>query len=113
MRKLILTFFFTMLFTLFLAGISNASAKKIPATLRTDSSKIEVKKFDANAIKRYKQDKDFNYNGEATGQPSFWERFWGWLWQKITNLFDGIPYSGIVLKYFLLALAIVFIAYII
>ena len=104
---------FTMLFALFLTGISNASAKKVPATLRVDSSKIDVKKFDANAIKRYKRDSDFNYNGEATGQPSFWERFWSWLWQKITSLFDGIPYSGVVLKYLLLAIAIVFIAYII
>jgi len=87
--------------------------KKAPAKIITDTSKVEVKKFDVNAIKKYKEDKDFNYKGEATGQPSFWERFWQWLWNKILGLFGKIPYVGSFFKYLLLGLSIALLTYVI
>lgn len=113
MHKLISLFFLASLLTVFLSSTTTASIKKVHATVRIDSSKIEVKKFDANAIKRYSKDKDFNYTGEATGQPSFWDRFWNWLWNKISELFNKIPYSGPILQYLFLGLGIAFLVYVI
>jgi len=114
MHKFIPAFILTLLITLFLISATGAPVKKkLPAKVSIDTSKIEVKKFDANAIKKYKADKDFNYTGEAVGQPSFWERFWNWLWDKFLGLFGRIPYVGPILKYLLLGLAIALLTYII
>jgi hypothetical protein len=114
MHKFVPSFILTLLITLFLMSTNGAPVKKkLPAKISIDTSKIAVKKFDANAIKKYKADKDFNYTGEAVGQPSFWERFWNWLWDKILGLFGRIPYGGPIFKYLLLGVAIALLTYII
>jgi len=113
MHKYIPAFLITLLLTVFLTGQLHAAEKKMHAIVRTDTSKIEAKQFDAKAINNYHKDKDFNYSGEAVGQPSFWERFWNWLWGKIMRLFGKVPFAGSFLKYLFLALAITLLVYII
>ena len=102
MHKFIPSLILTLLISLFLISTHGAPVKKAPLKVSIDTSKIVVKQFDANAIKKYKADKDFNYTGEAVGQPSFWERFWNWLWDKILSLFGRVPYFGSIFKYLLL-----------
>ncbi len=114
MHKFIPPFVLTLLIALFLVSTKAAPVKKkLPAKVSIDTTKIAVKKFDANAIKKYKRDKEFNYTGEAVGQPSLWERFWNWLWDKILSLFGRIPFIGPIFKYLLLGLAIALLTYVI
>lgn len=54
-------------------------------TLRTDSSKIEIRNLDASRIESYKKQKDFIYT-ETVASPSLWERFWAWVWDKFDEL---------------------------
>ncbi|MDB5086857.1 MAG: hypothetical protein JWR09_851 [Mucilaginibacter sp.] len=60
MLKLFTAFIFTLALTLFLAGTATAVPKKLQQQIKTDSSKISVKKFDAKAIEKLKAEKDFN-----------------------------------------------------
>lgn len=113
MQKFLIAFIVAFLFAVFSISASNANVKKAPLKVYIDSTKIIVKTFNAGAINKYRQDKDFNYNGKATGEPSFWERFWQWLWSKIGSLFNGVPYAGTILQYSLLALAIALLIYIV
>ncbi len=105
--------FFTLIITFFLLSNAFAASKKTPLKLHPDTSKIEVKHFNKQALDKYKADKDFNYNGEAIGKPSLWEVFWSWLWHKISGLFNRIPYSGDILEYLFIGLSVAFLAYII
>jgi len=114
MYKLLPAAFFTIILTLFLLNTAFAAAKKTPAREITDTSKVVVKKFDANALNKFKADKDFNYNGDSTGaEPSLWDRFWSWVWDMITRMFSRIPYGGSIVKYVLLTLCIAFLAYVV
>ena len=108
----ILFVFFFALFTL--SATAGAAKKHLPEKIQTESSKIEVKTFNEQAIQKFKADKDFNYNGEAANfDGSLWSRFWDWVWQKLGNLFTDVPYGGYILKYTLLALSVGFLIYII
>ncbi|WP_299589124.1 DUF4129 domain-containing protein [Mucilaginibacter sp.] len=115
MKKFIPSFFLTAMLLSFSFTAAPATVKKIQAKVHTDTSKIQVKKFDEQALKRFKADKDFNYNSTAigAGQPSLWDRFWNWLWNKITAWFEGVPYSGQVFKYLLLAMSVTLVIYVI
>ena len=114
LRKFLPVSFITLLLALFLAlGGHAVPAKKTPAVLKMDTSKITVKHFDANTLTKFRKDKDFNYNGEAVGEPTAWDRFWSWLWHTIGSLFRKVPYGGSILKYVLLGLAISLLAYIV
>jgi hypothetical protein len=81
-------------------------------TIKIDSASVTQRQFNADALKLYKQDRDFKYNKEETGQ-TLWDRFWRWFWNWLHDLFDfdgpkiAVPY----LKYFMGAFAIVAIVY--
>jgi len=96
-------------------GVSKtfAAVKKMPAKVSIDTAKITVKNFNSTALKKFSEDKDFNYHGQAIGTPSVWERFWNWVWQKLSSLFNGIPHGGSIFKYSLLALAVAGLIYIV
>jgi len=89
------------------------SVKKAPAKVRIDTSKIEVKKFVVNAMKKYAGDKDFSYNGEAKGQPSFWDIFLDWLYNLLLGWIGRSAYAGVIIKYVLLGLSILLLAYVV
>lgn len=96
---------------LFFSGF--AAAKKQPLKVRIDSSKIDVRKFDAKAIDKFKADKDFNYSGKSVGEPTFWEILWDWFWNTLNWWFSKIPFGGSILKYLFLALAVGLLTYVI
>lgn len=114
MQRFIPVFIFTLMLTLFFTSPARAVVKKIPAKIQVDTSNVAVKKFNAAAINDFRGQKDFNYtDSDLAGQPSLWDRFWHWIWHKITSMFNYIPYSGYILKYVLLGLAIALLGYII
>lgn len=108
--QLVLVLFIVTLFSISAKGVIT---KKTPAKIQADNSNIELRKFDAGALNQYRKQKEFNYTGQATGQPSFWQRLWYWFWSKVSGLFSGVPYSGEILKYFLLGLCVAFLIYMI
>ncbi|WP_374165751.1 DUF4129 domain-containing protein [Arcticibacter sp. MXS-1] len=58
--------------------------------VRTDSSFVTVRQFDAKRLQGYKADPDFVYNEEGGSvSPSWWQRFWIWVW----SLFRGLQHS--------------------
>ncbi len=91
----------------------------------TDTSKIVVRHFDANAINKLKNNLDFNYFRKIDQSPSLWERFWNWVWavysafmEWIGEILRKIFGSGSsaknaipVIKYFLIGSAVIGIAY--
>ncbi|MBS1531260.1 MAG: DUF4129 domain-containing protein [Bacteroidetes bacterium] len=73
------------------AGMASASAStdavpKKTVILRADTSgTVNVRHFDANALKNYTRDKDFRY--EQAKDLSWWETFWQWIWDWLAGLF--------------------------
>jgi hypothetical protein len=112
-------FLFTLIIALFVlntayAGAKKPGAKKLPAQERVDTSKIQAKKFDANAINKFRADKDFNYSENLDGgQPSLWSRFWLWVWNKLFGWLKYTKYGGTVLEYVLIGLSIALLIYVI
>lgn len=59
-----------------------APVKKDPI-IKIDSSRVNVRHFDAEALKAYSRQKEFQYP-DMELRPSLWTRFWRWFW----HLFD-------------------------
>jgi len=116
MHRFIATFFAFIITLLFLniarANVKKAAVKKVPAQERIDSSKIQVKKFDAGAVNKFRTDKHFNYN-EAQDDTSLWTRFWAWVWNKLFGWIKYTRYGGTVLEYVLIAAAVGLLIYVI
>ena len=114
MIKLKPGFFFPLILMLFLINTSFVVIKKMPAKTRIDTSKIQVKKFDSSAIKKFLEDKDFNYtDAHNAGIPSFWERFWNWLWNILFGWIDKTTVGGSIMKYILLILSVSFLVFVV
>ena len=56
-------------------------------SLRLDSSKQALKKFDDEAIQQYKSQKEFQYGEDEPKTQSWWDRFWSAFWRWIGKLF--------------------------
>lgn len=114
MIKLKSGFFFPLILMFFLISTSFVVIKKMPAKTRIDTAKIQVKKFDSNAIKKFREDKDFNYtDANSSGQPSFWERFWNWLWNVLFGWIDKSTVGSSIMKYILLILSVSFLVFVV
>jgi hypothetical protein len=61
---------------------------KDTVALKLDSSKTQVKKFDNEAIQKYKELKEFQYGEEEPKGLSWWDRFWRSFWKWISRLFE-------------------------
>lgn len=58
-------------------------------SLKIDSSKVEVRKFDEQAIKDYSKQKDFIYDDVPEASTTWWDRFWRWIWWLLDKIFGG------------------------
>jgi hypothetical protein len=95
MRLLLSLLFFILVANLcFGDTIKHAAPKHEKAILKTDTSAVSLRHFDAAALKAYSKNPEFQYN-EPTTDLSWWARFWRWFWALIrtvwewfTNLFD-------------------------
>ncbi len=121
MYKLLLVFCFVF-FCSFKSNTNNSikttSIKQIHQSLKTDSSKVDTRSFNATVLDQYLKDPHFNYKTETpVAGISWWDRFWLWFWHLITKLFGGGKPSNVSFplfaKYLLLALAIGMLIYIV
>lgn len=74
-------FIFLIIFTCFSLSAKNNNVNK----LKQDTTHIEVKHFNAQHLRNYKKQSDFNYK-EATQKPSIVERIFNWF-IKMANRF--------------------------
>ena len=82
-----------------------------------DSTRVDVRFTDSVRIAQFKKQEAFNYHDVAS-QPSLWSRFWRWFWQlfkkaEIKPTYNTLYYIGIFLKYFIIALGLATIAFLI
>lgn len=116
MHRYIVTFFSFVIFLAFFntahADVKKVAVKKTPARERMDTSRIQVKKFDAHAVNKFRTDKDFNYT-EAQDDTSLWTRFWAWVWDKLFGWLKYTKYGGPILSYILIAAAVGLLIYVI
>jgi len=74
--------------------------KNAPAIICMDASKIDIKKFSADSLNKFRADKDFNYNDYAgAGEMSLWSRFWHWVWDKLFGSIFRLRYAGVIFEY--------------
>ena len=86
---------------------TDSAAKKKPAILHSDSSKVNVRSFNGQALDKYKAERDYQYNDAGPNQEiSLWDRFWNWFWRTIFGGLNENPGIGSFLKYLFLILAI-------
>ena len=77
------------------AVAKEAVIKKAPLQIYKDSSDIQPKHFDQDALNKFRSDRDFNYNDrEGAGEPSFLERCWIWLKHVLFDWMDDARLDG-------------------
>jgi ABC-type dipeptide/oligopeptide/nickel transport system permease component len=88
---------------------ANIKSVKPKVILQTDTSTVNIRRFDSITLKAYSKLPEFQYKETAEG-PSLWTRFWRWFW----HLFDfgtkkNARISAVwvyILKYLVIALGI-------
>jgi len=78
-----------------------------------DSSAVEIRSFDENAINEHKEDATFDYGVKPSAELSLWERFKIWLNKILQSIFyfgTEKPIGKIII-YILLAAGLIYAAY--
>ncbi|MEE1946118.1 DUF4129 domain-containing protein [Pedobacter sp. KR3-3] len=98
-------------------------AKPVPAkvakTIKLDSSRVEQRQIDRQAVETYSKQKEFIYKETTPRNASWWRKLMAWIWDLIGRIFRGgnagdgmlLKYFFIFLKYFLIAILVVGVAY--
>lgn len=86
---------------------------KIPAKIKTDTTTVHIRNFDAKQMGAYLRDKDFKYNKADVQGESLWDSFWHWFWEWINQKVFSSPGSQDFFRYFLLLAGAVFLLFII
>lgn len=65
--------------------------KHIPAKVTVDSSALNARHFNQEALDKYAADPSFNYyTKNYKPELSLWDRFWKWFWKWIDGLFPDV-----------------------
>lgn len=89
MRRILCSIFFILAFNLCHGTQKPPTVKKLVAVnsvLKIDTSTINLRHFDASALKAYSKQPEFQYK-ETTENESIWTRFWRWLWHEFRLFF--------------------------
>lgn len=80
--------------------------------LRSDSSKIKLRSFDAQKLKAYSQQSGFNYDQVAPIDDSLWNQFWAWFWRQLTGI-TRISYSANFFRYIVISVFIALVVFVV
>ena len=61
--------------------------KKV-AVLRTDTSELTLRSFNAKALDNYRKSRGFNY-GTLKKASNWWDAFWQWVWLMLEKFFGA------------------------
>lgn len=82
--------------------VAAQAIKKTPLHLYKDTSGIQVKHFDQNALNYFKKDPAFNYHdNEGAGEPSFFQKLLTWLEDILFGWMRTARFNGTWLGFFL------------
>jgi hypothetical protein len=85
--------------------------KKSTESVYRDSSAIQTRSFNADSLKHYKADKEFNYKEQGIDvDPSFLERIWIWIMRHLFGWTRNARYDGTWMSIFLIILKYLFYA---
>lgn len=79
--------------------------------LKRDTAYIASRSFNANALKEFKSNKDFQYDTYREPVQSLWQKFWSWVWWKVGQLLstkEGITTAWVVLIILSIAVIVYF-----
>lgn len=79
--------------------------------LKIDSSKVELRKFDEQALKKYSLQPEFVYD-DVPKTLSLWDRFWRWFWRLVNEFFSGKA-TGNIIQYVLIGLVVALVVFIV
>ena len=111
MRLLLVLFLFISAAPVIAQTRLKSIVSKKSVAVKIDSSKIELRKIDREAVKTYIKQKDFIYEDAAPETLTWWDKFWNRFWKLIEQLL-GNKVSGSILKVILIALAIAAVVFI-
>jgi len=94
--------------------------------LKIDTTKIDVRRFNADSLKKYQNDPAFKYIEVKTG-ITLWDRFWAWVWylwqsfwlwvahlfERLFGNFNAGRQAASFIKYIILGIAALTLVYII
>lgn len=80
-------FIFIILLSFFSLFVT-AQKKVVPDSLKVtyDSSSVEQRDFSSSSLSAYTKNEDFQYEKEVAQSPSWWDRFWDWVWRKYEEI---------------------------
>ncbi|MBE7169955.1 MAG: DUF4129 domain-containing protein [Williamsia sp.] len=71
---------------------------------KQDTTQVSVRNISAERIKQYQADPAFQYDPLSEPAPSYWDRFWLWVWSKISKLF-GTPRGARIFRWIMIIFA--------
>jgi hypothetical protein len=80
--------------------------------LKSDSSKLQLRHFDAQKIKAYQQQPDFKYDQTVSIDDSLWNKFWAWFWRQFRGIATA-NYSASLFRYIIIAAFIALIVFVV
>jgi len=60
--------------------------QKKQEVLQYDSSTIQLRHLSDSSIKKYRANEEFNYSIQRSEGVSIWDRFWNWVFRKISDI---------------------------
>ena len=80
----------------FIAAMGNNPLRNQKSIPVRDSSVVEVRRLDNQAIARFRSQQDFNYGRSYQSADSLWARFWRGFWHLLESIFSNkIPNTAV------------------
>lgn len=112
MFKFLITFLFLFLAAQSFPGYADQAVPVKIKQLKSDSSKLQLRHFDAQKIKSYRQQPDFRYDQSVPADDSLWSKFWSWFWRQFRGVATA-NYSASIFRYIIIAAFIVLIVFVV
>lgn len=80
--------------------------------VKNDSAKVELRRFDQQAVNKYSVQKEFIYDDVVPATQTLWQKFWSWFWRSVNKIL-GNKMGGNIVKYILTGLVIAIVVFVI
>lgn len=71
------------------AAVKGTSKPLTHYQLKTDTTQLTTRAFNADSLNTYRKNPDFNYKTEKA-VVTWWDRFWSWVWHQWRNFWDWV-----------------------
>ena len=112
MLKYLVPFLFLFLTAQSFPVLANQAVPVKVKQIKSDSSQLQLRHFDPQKIRAYKQQPDFRYNQTLPVDSSLWDKFWAWFWRQFRGLATA-NYSASMFRYIIIAVFIALIVFVV